>query len=141
MCSVFISEQRANSAPYNINWLVLQLRWKVFTARYDWVFKYSGLRSVCKGLMASRYQLLGGKCALFLALIDPEDICSMVLPNISYYLPVKMVWHPTEDFSVVIHCIIHSGYIIPAHILKISDKLSADTNYKQLSWRPNSRPT
>jgi len=34
LCVLYLSEQTATCATYSINWLFLQPRWKVFTARY-----------------------------------------------------------------------------------------------------------
>ena len=52
ICFVFISEQTATSAPYNINWFVFYNRdEKCFLSGTNWVFKLSGLRFLFKRLM------------------------------------------------------------------------------------------
>jgi len=52
MCFVFISEQTATCATYNINWLVFITKMKKQCGP-DWVFKQISLRFICKVLLIS----------------------------------------------------------------------------------------
>jgi hypothetical protein len=51
MCFVFISEQPAISAPYNINLSVVITEMKCLQRGTNWVFNYSCLRFLFKGLI------------------------------------------------------------------------------------------
>jgi hypothetical protein len=50
MCIVFILQQTATFALYNINWIVFLTEMMCLLRGTNWVFKWNGLRFVFKGL-------------------------------------------------------------------------------------------
>ena len=78
MYFVFIWEQTATCATYSINWLVYNRDEKCLQRGTNWVFKYSGLRFVCKGLMRTTTKGLLEEC-------DQEENLEVTeVANISY---------------------------------------------------------
>ena len=87
--------------------------------------------------MASRYQLLEEKCALFLGLFDPEDICFTVLSNINY-LFTSLNGVTSHRRLQCCNTMYNTQYLqhSSTHIKKLQcQTVCRHTNYKKWSWR------
>ena len=71
MCFVFIWKQTTTCATYSITWLVFITEIMCLQRGTDWVFKYSGLRFVFKGL-------------------KKLTLCLIIKSN--YYIRITLVW-------------------------------------------------
>ena len=91
MCFVFIWEQTATCATYSINWLVFITETKCLQRGTDWVFKWSGLHLVFKGII------------IIIIIINGAAYCVLKGYSVLWLLVVRTFWSPNRCFCTEIH--------------------------------------